>query len=264
MSVIAKSENEQCLAFSSKNGPRRCRLEKRPGHKTCNIHRNYYKDWCERNVPADKWNFLTHRQQEEYRFQISRGLVEIPAEQIVLLRPSQLDYYTLFMRYTDYSPTINMRCLTEYTFLRSELNQSIEEYMLKDVETCYIIFKNIILRSIIICQESQSITMQTVEKFLSRPECKQLLFSAKLSTLFEVFQQFIYIYAPEWTELYDSYEIYKKDGLIQSHLHNAFSVHVAAIKKYCAIYKEELIAAAWKPSRIQKWLALGFDPFVDM
>lgn len=261
---MAKTEKEQCTAFGGARGPRRCRLVARPGHTTCHIHRNYYRGWCESHQPADHWNDLTQRQQAEYSFQVSRGLVEIPAEQIMRLRLSQLDYYTLFMRYTDYSPTINMRCLTEYIFLHADNGGGIEEYMLKDVDTCYIVFKSIILRSIIMRQDTPAVTMLSAEVFLSRPECRQLVFSAKLGTLFEFFKDIIQIYAPGRQELYDLYEINKKDGVVQSSLRRAFSVHAATIKKRCAVYKEDLIAAAWAPSRVEKWLERGYVVFEEM
>ena len=264
MPLVAKTEKEQCTAFGGARGPRRCRLVARPGHTTCHIHRNYYRGWCDRNPPADHWNDLTRRQQAEYSFQVSRGLVEIPADQIALLRLSQVDYYTLFMRYTDYSPTINMRCLTEYIFLRANNGSGIEDYMLKDVDTCYIVFKSIILRSIIMRQDTPAVTMLAAEVFLSRPVCRQLVFSAKLSTLFEFFTDIIQIYAPGRQELYDLYEINKRDGIVQRSLRRAFSVHAATIKKRCAVYKEDLIAAAWKPQRIEKWLECDYDVFAEM
>jgi hypothetical protein len=106
--------------------------------------------------------------------------------------------------------------------------------------------------------------MLSAEVFLSRPECRQLVFSAKLSTLFEFFTDIIQIYAPGRHELYDLYEINKRDGIVQSSLRRAFSVHAATIKKRCAVYKEDLIATAWKPRRIEKWLERGFDVFAEM
>ena len=260
MPRVAKTEKEQCTAF----GPRRCRLERKPGHTTCHIHRNYYKGWSERNQPANHWNDLTRRQQAEYFFQVSRGLVEIPAEQIVDLRLSQLDYYTLFMRYTDHSPTLNMRCLTEYIFLQADNGYDIDGYMLKDADTCYTIFKSIILRSIILRRADPISIMAAAETFLSKPECRIIVYSDKLISLFEFFREIIHVYVPEWPELYDSYQIHKKNSLIRNSLRRAFLVHAAAIKKRCDIYKEELIAAAWKPSRVEKWIEDGFDAFTDM
>jgi hypothetical protein len=96
--------------------------------------------------------------------------------------------------------------------------------------------------------------MLSAEVFLSRPECRQLVFSAKLGTFFEFFKDIIQIYAPGRQELYDLCEINKKDGVVQRSLRRAFSVHAAAIEKRCAVYKEDLIAAAWAPSRVEKWV----------
>jgi hypothetical protein len=108
-------------------------------------------------------------------------------------------------------------------------------------------------------QETPSMTMLAAEVFLSRPECRQLVFSAKLGTLFEFFTDIIQVYAPDRKELYDLDEINKRDGIVQSSLRRAFSVHAAAIREHCAVYKEDLIAAAWKPQRIEKWLEGGVD-----
>jgi hypothetical protein len=40
--------------------------------------------------------------------------------------------------------------------------------------------------------------------------------------------------------------------------------HAKIIKSRCAIYKEELIAAALHPNRVERWLEAGFeDLYVD-
>jgi hypothetical protein len=256
MTVVARTEKEQCTAFGNK---RRCRLVKRPGFTTCHIHRNYYKDWIDRNPPPDHW---TKRQRAEYIFQISRGLVEIPERQVVGLRLTQVHYFEILMRYTHHSPMLNIHCFTEYIFLRLG---NVEEHILKDVDSCYIVFKSIVLRTIILREVAtpEDVLARAVA-FLSRPSCRQILYSAKLAKLFELFRQIIRIYAEGWEELYDLGEIYRADGLIQTMMRQAFSVNAFTVRARCAIYKEELMKVAWSPSRIEKWLESGYDVFTDV
>ena len=256
MPVVARTEKEQCTAFGNK---RRCRLLRRPGFTTCHIHRNYYKAWCDRHKTPDHW---TKRQRAEYIFQISRGLVEIPELQVIGLRLAQLDYFEILMRYTHHSPMLNIHCFTEYIFLRSGY---VEEHILKDVDSCYIIFKTIVLRTIIMREaDGPAAVLEKVVTFLSRPACRQILFSAKLAKLFEVFREIIGVYAEGWSELYDLGEIYRADGLIQTGMRRAFSVNAVVVRARCAAYKEELMKVAWSPSRIEKWLECGYDVFADM
>ena len=256
--MVARTEKEQCTAF----GGRRCRLVKRPGFTTCHIHRNYYRDWPNKHPPPDHWINLTQRQRAEYIFQISRGLVEIPERQVVGLRLAQLDYFEILMRYTHHSPMLNIQCFTECTFLRS---RNVEEHILKDGDSCYIVFKSIVLRTIILREvAAPAAVLERVVTFLSRPSCRQVLYSSKLAKLFEIYREIIHVYAAGWSELHDLGEIYRSDGLIQTALRRAFSVNAATIRERCSIYKEELMMAAWAPSRIEKWLEGGYDVFTDM
>jgi hypothetical protein len=256
MTVIANTEKEQCTAFGNK---RRCRLLRRPGFTTCHIHRNYYKDWCDKHPPPDHW---TKRQRAEYIFQISRGLVEIPERQVIGLRLAQLEYFEILMRYTHHTPMLNIQCFTEYTLLHLE---TIEDYILKDFDSCHIVFKSIMLQTIILHQVStpEDVLVRAVT-FLSRPACRQILYSAKLAKLFEVYSQIIRVYAEDWSKLYELEEIYRSDGLIQLGMRRAFSVNAAAIRDRCSVYKEELMKVAWSPLRIEKWLERGYDVFADM
>jgi hypothetical protein len=62
---------KQCLAFTKER--RRCRLERNEGSKTCHIHRNYYYQWAEKELPKLKychWDTLTKRNQKEITFQL--------------------------------------------------------------------------------------------------------------------------------------------------------------------------------------------------
>ena len=157
---------------------------------------------------------------------------------------------------------LNIHCFTEYIFLRLG---NVEEHILKDVDSCYIVFKSIVLRTIILREvATPEDVLERVVAFLSRPSCRQILYSAKLEKLFEVFREIIRIYAEGWAELYDLGEIYRADGLIQTMMRQAFSVNAAAIRARCAIYKEELMMTAWSPSRIEKWLERGYDVFTNV
>ena len=80
--VKARSQN-QCLAFTKER--RRCRLERNIGSKTCNIHRNYYHQWAEKELPKLKycqWDTLTKRTQKEITFQLTFRHVILKQEEV--------------------------------------------------------------------------------------------------------------------------------------------------------------------------------------
>ena len=74
---------KQCLAFTKER--RRCRLERDQGSKTCRIHRNYYYQWVEKELPKLKychWDTLTKRTQKEITFQLKFRHVILNQEEV--------------------------------------------------------------------------------------------------------------------------------------------------------------------------------------
>lgn len=73
----------QCLAFTKER--RRCRLEREDISKTCHIHRNYYHQWAEKELPKLKychWDTLTKRTRKELEFQLTFRHVTLTKEEI--------------------------------------------------------------------------------------------------------------------------------------------------------------------------------------
>jgi len=74
---------KQCLAFTKER--RRCRLERDGASKTCHIHRNYYHQWIEKEIPKLKycpWDTLTLRTQKELIFQLKFRYVILKQEEV--------------------------------------------------------------------------------------------------------------------------------------------------------------------------------------
>ena len=74
---------KQCLAFTKER--RRCRLERDEESKTCQIHRNYYYQWAEKELPKLKychWDTLTLRTQKEITFQLKFRHVILNKEEV--------------------------------------------------------------------------------------------------------------------------------------------------------------------------------------
>jgi len=74
---------KQCLAFTKER--RRCRLERKDDSKTCHIHRNYYHQWIEKELPKLKycpWDTLTLRTQKELTFQLTFRHVILNREEV--------------------------------------------------------------------------------------------------------------------------------------------------------------------------------------
>ena len=97
---LALTEPEQCSAWS-KTARRRCKLKKQNGANVCETHTHYYDNWLANHPPISGWR-LGGEKADEFRFQVERGYVTIPAEYVQNIRnPGQRghDYYSDFYEY---------------------------------------------------------------------------------------------------------------------------------------------------------------------
>ena len=81
---LPTTKKKQCLGFTKEH--RRCRLERVDGKKTCHIHRNYYNQWIQKELPMLKymhWSTTSSRIKKEIEFQLKFCHVPITKEFIV-------------------------------------------------------------------------------------------------------------------------------------------------------------------------------------
>jgi hypothetical protein len=261
---------DRCMAFNKKD-KKQCRLYKRPNQKTCYIHRNYYKNWLEarwKNILQKSFNGISKRELEEWTFQLNHRAIKIPVEYVQTLNFFDENFiynYDFLIRYTDISPMENvygfLQCIKyrlSYLDL-STFDVGLEPYM-KDWSCCLFIFailiENILARS----------NGSTASFLLKMLQCcrsdswKQLLYSTKFKYLFHEYgnelQRYLGIVYYDFIAT-DVMSLEKNP--IECLIKNFNMRHSYDIQRRCLVYKQELIAAFWKPSRIQKWLDNGLD-----
>ena len=260
----ALTESTQCCGFTSK-GHRRCRLERQPKSLTCYIHRNYYKGWEDRNSPLVMYEHLSKREKDEYEFQLKHRYVTIPETHVRYLTEFQRGYYEVFMKYTDHSASLNPVCLNDIFYppisgrITYQASATYMEMYLKDAESCICVLDVYMRHLIWVANGDPDIYIEFLQIY-TRPELwRQLLFSTDLEQCFMNKSEYIRQNARYAYEVWDPLHIQLPDGLVQLFIKEFNSYHSNPIKKRCAVFKEELIANAWRPSRVEAWVEAGVN-----
>lgn len=254
---IAETERFQCTAFG-KRDKRRCRLERHPGEKTCEVHRRYYETWHDTHRLFDL-HYIGIRERRELEFQIEGGYVSIPHSWIVQLRSTgERAWYPFLLTHVDFPPTLNISCFHELMFQEFfyKVLWSEEDFMrrhVRDVESCNQAMYLILQYAMIMCHGGLYSYFDLVETYLRRLDWWPIAFSTSYMDLCESlhtqFQQTFSV----------SYAFDDPNNQLVGYM-KKFHRHLGrALRKRCEVYKEELIAAAWAPKRIQRWLDMGYD-----
>jgi hypothetical protein len=275
-----KFEELRCLAFGQTD-KRQCRLDRRPGEKTCNIHRNYYTSWFKTHKPFLHRIHVTDRELAEYMFQLKGGHLLIPTDHIESLSESYQEYYMFLMEHTALSPSSNPTLLRaslstllykvykeqhRISWLFYETMDHYFKWALRDTLSCIHVFNEIVhfaytyaLDISLMISPSLSYTiLQTVLErvFLKYPEWRQLNYSTLPQSICK-FQH---------TEFeksgYHSFHLDNVSQILIPILKNVVSLfkatHQSAVVERIRPYKEELIAQACHPRHLQRWLDSGY------
>jgi hypothetical protein len=267
----AATSANQCLAFGCKD-VRRCRLEREIGSKTCHIHRSYYVDWVKRFPTDVSFLDLTERKREEYHFQINGGHVVIPEWYVKAITPFTMSYFTIIMNGTHYSPMLNVRTFANYihkiyhNYPTSEVYAKLKGFM-KDAESVLFILDGLIHEVLTTLPSSWMIddsdTLATfsyarLKELTNGSLWRQIMFATQdIHQCFETnrisFEEYLLVkpeYATVYNEFFSEKNIHEFCQSLQRH-------HITFIKERCAVYKEELVATAWHPNRLERWLDQG-------
>lgn len=266
----AATASQQCLAFSQDH--RRCRLEREPSSKTCRIHRSYYTDWLLQHPTFVSFLDLTVRQTTEYLFQIEGGHVEIPNWYVETVTPSQIIYFPILMKATHHSPMVNVRTFANYIhrIYKKYTTEEMYERMkicMKDVESVLFILDGLIheimthLPSPWMIQDTDTlvdVSYRQLYNLTQDPLWRQILFATEdIQECFETNRKSLVnyfagnpVFVPVYEEFFSETAIYRFCRSFHQH-------HAASIKARCAVYKEELMVAAWHPDRLERWLNEG-------
>jgi hypothetical protein len=133
------------------------------------------------------------------------------------------------------------------------------EYMLKDVNSIYIILY--ILQKNLIYKSTGNIEkyFDLLTAFMSAENCRQILYSSYIMEIFEENKEFVRKYHPYFPELFIEGIYNAEDGFLCNWIHNFNKFHSKSIVDRMNIYKEELMAIAWHPRRVERWLEFGLD-----
>jgi hypothetical protein len=97
-----------------------------------------------------------------------------------------------------------------------------------------------------------------LNELTSGPLWRQIVFATEdIRQCFEINRISLLTYILEKPEYAPVYDMFFSENNIQEFCQR-FQKHQAEfIKAQCAVYKEELIAAAWHPNRLERWLDKG-------
>jgi len=277
---MAKSEEIRCLAFGQID-KRQCRLQKRPGEKTCYIHRNYYTYWFKTHKPFYHIKTLTERELAEYKFQLTNGHLIVPTDHVESLSESYEEYYMFLIEHTNLSlssnPTLLRASLTKLLYkvykeqykiswLFYEHTDEYFKWALRDTTSCIHVFNEIIRFAYMYALDislmispalSYSILQTVLETVLLKyPGWRQLVYSTLPQSICKLQHE-------EFEKSgYHPYHIDSVSHCLVPILKNVLALfkatHQSALVERLRPYKEELIAQACHPRHLQRWLDAGY------
>jgi hypothetical protein len=248
----------QCYAFS-KSDKRRCRLERDHNKNTCHIHRNYYTNWLEKCRPTVKWEAHSSREKAEIIFQLSSRAVELPSEFITMLPRFHTGFFLTFMKYTDHSPLMNYYCLIDLIdqlVATEKYNQEID-CILKDSNCVHVILYILQKRLLYLSNESIEEYFRTLTKFTRQENYRHILYSSYTMNVFKQNIDYFKQVTPFFPELFTPGLWDSEEGLVRKWVREFNEYHSKRVAERSAIFKEELLAKAWHPDRVERWIESG-------
>lgn len=261
---VGRGKN-QCLAFTSK-GHKRCRLEKEPNQKTCRIHKHYYEDWLTKHPPFYHIDHISRRHLREYVFQLQNRYVQLSETFLTGLAAPYFQYYAFVMRFTDYPILLNDRCF--YTLMASiplslciSANRNLPEqfmkhllelaFFLKDAPSCIVVLRYVLYECARYFHQT-NLSFDTGTFILTNlfelPGWRYLLYWNGLD---ETLQRI-------WANLTVPETTFWTMDVFRQHLQLFYVYHASTIRLTTRVFKQELMAKAFHPERIQRLLDAGY------
>jgi hypothetical protein len=269
---VAQTANEQCLGYSKKDH-RRCRLQRRPGEKTCLIHKHYYTNWFNTHT-VNEWRTAGKRCRSEIVFQLRNRHVVPPSHILARIPTHSLDVWNLFVQFSDEPISLNEECFhfavknivksllilkhtgsDKYRDYIQTIRKSIDIY-LKTPDDCKMVFLkilNCIMTMLALQFETFRVSIQTLRLvlrilFLKPNGWRQMVFSRELETLYSLERS---THVIMWPDTYERVFVTKLDPAFSQVFEEMQNKHKQAIQTRVNILKEDLIAAALHPCRIE-------------
>jgi hypothetical protein len=255
----------QCLGFCSKTH-KRCRLERRQGQKTCQIHTNYYDAWTTKHPPFYHPDHISKRHLKEIIFQLQNHHVEVSQTFLSALAAPYYQYYALVMKYSDYPLSLNHRC---FRTMMDEIPTSICHaanrnnfflffsrlvelgHCLKDPISCKTTFRFVLYKYICFFSE-HNLSFDTgayiLQMTFELPGWRFLLYWNGLDETLDTVWKLL----PELPQSFWSKDVFRQ------HLYMFHMYHANPIRLINGIFKEEAIQKVFHPDRIQRLLDKGY------
>lgn len=274
----AATPEEQCLAFTKDH--RRCRLQRDEGSKTCPYHTQYFSTWLETH-PGFQRSSSSRRLIEEYEFTISNRNIEIPELYIEAIDINYSEYYAYLIDQTGYSAAINTRCLkycvsslawpmiiAENLTTTKQMFNSLAP-LFTDVESTMVCFTRLwkeIVETFRFYEKEESAYMKRFRQVFYSPIWRPIMFNRDLwytiQTIWEANQAREVNMMGRMNPHLRFKEEWSRERF-QDMLYEVMSYHQKRVKDRIQPFKEELIAAAWHPRRVEKWLEMGGFELLD-
>ena len=268
-SQVARTPEEQCLAFAKDH--RRCRLEKEEGQQTCPYHKEYFSRWFDTRKGFHR-AVSSKREIEEYHFQICKKHVTVPESHIASLDVNYSEYYTWLLEHTDYPATVNRRCLKYCVdtlswsiFIAKRLDSTKRlfnslAYLFTDVETiqiCFELFWEEMVDTFRFYKGSEQFYTQRFRQVFYSPVWRPILFQKDLWYCIQIIWEKNLEREAQQLANMNPHLHFKEEWSrerFQDLLYEMTVFHQTKIKERIQPFKEELIAAAWHPRRVERWI----------
>jgi hypothetical protein len=285
-----------CLCEAYPQGPqRKCeayRKDHRRCHKTafadglCEKHQTYYKNWFNNRPPIYGYNHLTNnRLYSSYKEQLSSGRITITPKQLNSLGNdiNNIDYFLLLCSYVEsLDPLWNQPLFTkalEVDLLYWIRLPSKEAQFINTLTTvarnpqalllaAYIIFR-FCMRQLMDYYTFHDEHIETrleiiLEKIFAHPLWNQTFYSAHWDSTFDDLKELIK--EDRANTEYNADEVTLEENFLYTIITPLYKTmretQKVCIESALATYKEELMAAAWHPRRVEVWWAyFGEDVF---
>lgn len=275
---LAESSDIQCLAFTKDH--RRCRLQRDDGQQTCEYHKEYFLKWLETHKGFHH-AISSKRQMEEYRFQICNHHVTIPESYIATLTIHYQAYYEFLVKETGCSSLVNHRCfkygidtLSWAIFIETNLARTKRlfnslAHFFTDVESilfCFRLFWKEMVETFRFYKADDEMYQKRFQQVFYSPVWRPILFNKELwytiQTVWEENQRREIEQGILMNRALELKEQWSRERF-QDMLYTMTAFHQKKMKGRIQPFKEELIAAAWHPKRVERWLEMGGFELLD-
>lgn len=273
-----------CTAYTKQH--RRCGAKVHGESVVCKAHVNYYKDWFSKHPPIygfyKRDEIMNYRPTYEYVDVLKSGRV-VPSRSYVYRLGNEVMYYSYYILLCRYSEKVNPlwneklfheviacyfhRCVKE----KRELAEFIKlcNIMAKSPAAVYLIYEVLIYESTLAVLDTSNDIQHILEGIWELLYEQDFWSSVYFNNVMEtsLTTHIEYLHTEYKNDDIDDYQYEESVQLVLNFfkpiLRSWNEMAVGTLRSRIEPYKEELIAAAWHPRRVQAWLEYYGDDVFD-